>query len=174
MSDEDIKETNILIEMDGLINTVKKYENSKKTVKFIFEQQVEEIKEKLEEKLMVFDDKIENSKKQLMFLMSQLDSTKFSETKTQKKLELLSGNVILKKEYEKINLIDSEKALDFIKNQGIDDYCEYIKVKESINWENFKKNLVISEQGIINVETGQILDKSIVDVEKVESKIIIK
>ena len=75
------------------------------------------------------------------------------ETKTQKKLELPSGNLVLKKaksEYQK----DKMKLLDYITQNS----PEYLKTEPKVKWGEFKKLLSIRAGQVIRTDTGELLD----------------
>ena len=78
------------------------------------------------------------------------------ETKTQKSYKLLSGTLVFKKPSQKINH-DDEKLLEFL------DGTEFIKVKKSIDWAEYKKVLTISDSEVIDSETGEIVEACTVE-----------
>ncbi len=76
------------------------------------------------------------------------------ETKTQETYKLLSGSLVLKKESTKIEHNDEALLKYLEENDGKD----YIKVKKSVDWAEFKKNLTVSDSGeIIDSEIGTII-----------------
>lgn len=76
------------------------------------------------------------------------------ETKTQSSYKLLSGSLVLKKESTKIEHNDEALLKYLEENDGKD----YIKIKKTIDWAEFKKNLTVSESGeIIDSEIGTII-----------------
>lgn len=76
-----------------------------------------------------------------------------TDTKTQKTYKLLSGSLVFKKPSFKITH-DDEKLLGYLKDN---DGADYIKVKETVDWAGFKKNLVISDGEVIDGTTGEII-----------------
>jgi phage host-nuclease inhibitor protein Gam len=87
-------------------------------------------------------------------LAEYFETVKSKETKTQKTYKLLSGTLVFKKESTKIEHNDEELLKYLEENEGKD----YIKIKKSVDWAEFKKNLTISETGeIIDSEIGTIV-----------------
>ena len=92
--------------------------------------------------------------------------------KTQKKVKLLSGDVIVKKsklDFEK----DNEALLKWAQENNRD---ELINRKEvlSFKWADFKKELLTTPSGIVEVATGEVLDIPGLEVIKTEEKMEIK
>lgn len=76
------------------------------------------------------------------------------ETKTQESYKLLSGSLVMKKPSQKI-VHDDEALISYLKTNKSD---EYIKVKESIDWANYKKNLGIEGDKVIDIDTGEVIE----------------
>lgn len=77
------------------------------------------------------------------------------ETKTLKKYKLPSGELRMKKSQVTFDY-DKKKLLEVAETDGNMD--DYIKVKKDFDWANFKKNLKIEGNSIINKETGEIIE----------------
>ena len=92
-------------------------------------------------------------------------------TKTQKTYKLLSGSLILKKPSFKITH-DDEALLNYlIENDGE----EFIKIKKSIDWAEFKRTLTISDNGeVIDTGLGTIIPANVCSVEEVPASFDIK
>lgn len=75
------------------------------------------------------------------------------ETKTQESYKLLSGSLVMKKASDKI-IHDDDALLSYLESSGQE---EYIKVKRSVDWAEYKKKLVISDSEVIDSETGEII-----------------
>lgn len=86
------------------------------------------------------------------------------ETKTQETYKLLDGQLVMKKASKSIEH-DDDKLLAWLKQNG---RHEFIKVTEKPAWAEFKKELEITEDGIVDEITGEIPDGLTV-VEKPES-----
>ena len=92
-------------------------------------------------------------------------------TKTQKTYKLLSGSLVFKKPSIKINH-DDEALLNYlIENDGE----EFIKIKKSIDWAEFKRTLTISDNGeVIDTGLGTIIPANVCSVEEVPASFDIK
>lgn len=109
------------------------------------EQALKKEKEKMESETGFFESK----------LREYFETVKPDETKTLKKYKLPSGELRMKKpqvtfDYDKKKLLEVAEI-----NENMNDY---IKVKKDFDWANFKKNLKIEGNSIINKETGEIIE----------------
>ena len=77
------------------------------------------------------------------------------ETKTQKSYKLPSGTLKLKKATETFDY-NKEKLTEVAESN--EDLKDYIKIKKDFDWAEFKKNLIIKDNNIINKETGEIVE----------------
>lgn len=89
-------------------------------------------------------------------------------TKTQETYKLLSGTLTLKKPTKKI-VHDDEKLLEYLK---ANDGGEFIKVKYSVDWTEFKKELKIVDDNVVDTGLGLIVDCC--SVEESEAEFVIK
>lgn len=71
-------------------------------------------------------------------------------TKTQETYKLLSGTLVYKKPTVKINH-DDEELLKYLEG------TEYVEIKKSLKWGEYKKNLVISDGEVIDGTTGELI-----------------
>ena len=76
------------------------------------------------------------------------------ESKTQYSYKLLSGTIYCKKAAKKMNKTDDEAVIEYLQRSGKD---EFIKVKSSIDWAEYKKTLAIAGNNVIDTETGEII-----------------
>lgn len=102
-------------------------------------------KEKMENEVSFFESK----------LREYFETVKAEETKTLKKYKLPSGELRMKKSQVTFDY-DKKKLLEVAETDGNMD--DYIKVKKDFDWANFKKNLKIEGNSIINKETGEIIE----------------
>lgn len=132
-----------------------------------------------EEKIKELNDRIEELKSKCdsdtaylkSCLIEYFQTIKPKETKTQKTYKLISGTLVFKKPSTKITH-DDEKLLAYLK---ANDGSEFIKVKESIDWAEFKKQLTISDNGeVIDAGLGIVLADDICAVEDVPASFNIK
>jgi phage host-nuclease inhibitor protein Gam len=104
-------------------------------------------------------------------LIEYFQTIKPKETKTQKTYKLISGTLVFKKPSVKITHND-DKLLEYLKANDGD---EFIKVKESIDWAEFKKGLTVSDSGeVIDSELGTIIPNEVCAVEDVPASFNIK
>ena len=141
------------VEMDQLVENIKELDVEIKELDQLFKARAELIKEQFEEKKMGLEQKKEKHEQYLRELFEQVPQ---SETKTQRKVKLLNGDVVVKKaklDFEK----DTDKLLKWAKDNNRNDLINKKEVL-SFKWADFKKDLVPTEDGIVYVETGELLD----------------
>lgn len=149
----DTRIVQIKVDMDNLIEDIKGLDVEQLELEALFKAQIDQIKVRFEEKQYLLKVKKEGLQRELRFLFEQVPQ---SETKTQRKVKLLNGDVIVKKAKEDFEK-DADKLLEWAK---ANDKEELINKKEvlSFKWADFKKRLVPTECGIIDAETGETLD----------------
>lgn len=104
-------------------------------------------------------------------LIEYFQTIKPKETKTQKTYKLISGTLVFKKPSIKITH-DDEKLLDYLENN---DGNDFIKIKKSVDWAEFKKQLAISNDGeVIDSELGTIIPRDVCAIEDVPASFNIK
>lgn len=86
-------------------------------------------------------------------------------TKTQTSYKLLAGTLVFKKPSQKI-AHDDKVLIEALKG------TEYIKVKESVDWAGFKKNLTIADNKVVDAATGEVVEGC--SVEEVPGEFIVK
>ena len=141
------------VEMDQLIENIKELDVEIKELDQLFKARAELLKEQIEEKRYELQ---QEKNKQEGYLRELFEQVPQSETKTQRKVKLLSGDVVVKKaklDFEK----DIDKLLKWAKDNNRNDLINKKEVF-SFKWTDFKKDLVPTEDGIIYVETGEVLD----------------
>ncbi len=141
------------VEMDQLVENIKELDIAIAELSELFKARTELLKQQFEEKKMGFEQKKEKQEQYLRELFEQVPQ---SETKTQRKVKLLNGDVVVKKaklDFEK----DTDKLLVWAQMNGRNDLINKKEVL-SFKWADFKKDLVPTEDGIIYLETGELLD----------------
>lgn len=126
----DSRVVQLKVEMDNLVEDIRGLEYEVVELGEVFKVRQEQLRDRFEEKEYLLRSKKEKLQMQLRELFEQVPQ---SETKTQRKVKLLNGDVIIKKpkaDFEK----DADKLL---------------------KWADFKKGLVSTEYGIVDVETGE-------------------
>lgn len=109
------------------------------------EQALKKEKEKCDSEVGFFESK----------LREYFETVKTEDTKTLKKYKLPSGQLKMKKQVSTFDY-DKEKLLEVAEIDG--NMNDYIKIKKDFDWANFKKNLSIEGNSIVNKETGEIVE----------------
>ncbi|WP_410497057.1 host-nuclease inhibitor Gam family protein [Cellulosilyticum sp. ST5] len=149
----DVRTIQLKVEMDQLVENIKELEIAIAELNELFKARTELLKEQFEEKKMGLEQKKEKQEQYLRELFEQVPQ---SETKTQRKVKLLNGDVVVKK--AKLDLEkDIDKLLVWAQMNGRNDLINKKEVL-SFKWADFKKDLVPTEDGIVYVETGELLD----------------
>ena len=153
---------------DWAITQIHEAEEERDRLTALALNQIEELKTKIEE----LNAKCDNDTAFLKSCLFEYFGTiKPKETKTQKSYKLLSGSLIFKKPSSKI-VHDDDKLIEYLENN---DGCDFIKIKKSVDWAEFKKNLEISDNGeVINTGLGVVLAEEICSVEEVPASFNIK
>ena len=141
------------VEMDKEVESIKQLDTTLVELNEIFKVRIEELKQQFEDKKMSIQKKKESHEQYLRELFEQVPQ---NETKTQRKVKLLTGDVVVKKaklDFDK----DTDKLLSWAKDSGRSDLINKKEVL-SFKWADFKRELVATDDGIVNVETGEILD----------------
>ncbi|OHW63114.1 bacteriophage Mu Gam like protein [Andreesenia angusta] len=103
------------------------------------------------------DKEFERYDNERSFFLSKLqeyfETVDAKETKTQMTYKLPSGTLKVKKEQAVIEK-DDALLLEYLKR----DYPEFVKVIEKPNYAEFKKILMITDDGIVNMKTGELMD----------------
>ena len=141
------------VEMDNVVESIKGIDYELLELEALLKAQIEQLKARFEEKQYLLKEKREKLQIQLRVLFEQVPQ---NETKTQRKVKLLNSDVVVKKaklDFEK----DIDKLLEWAKASNRD---ELIGRKEALSfkWADFKKRLVPTDCGIVDVETGETLE----------------
>lgn len=133
---------------DWAITQIKDTENECERLITLAEKQIADLHDRIEE----LKNKCDNETKYLKSCLAQyFETVKAKETKTQKSYKLLSGTLVLKKPGEKIEH-DDEALLEWLED------TEYIKIKKSVDWAEYKKKLTIQDNLVIDTETGEVVE----------------
>jgi len=169
---KEMNERDMLAYADELIEKVKETETDKAKLEQVAKDRIDLINSQLEEKSAKLDGWIEQYKFSLLQI-ANLTTTK--ETKTQRKLELLAGDVIIKKATKKFKN-DNKAILEAVKDERKDLVKE--KVTTSLDWAKFEKELEIIGDGadaeIINTTTGEVVNIAGLEVEEVPERLEVK
>lgn len=153
---------------DWAITQIHEAENERDRLIALAEEQIKDLTDRIEE----LKTKCENDTKYLKSCLAMyFETVKSKETKTQKSYKLLSGTLVFKKPTTKIIHNDDNLLKYLEENDGKD----YIKIKKSVDWAEFKKNLTISDNGeVVDTELGIILNSDICGIEDVPASFNIK
>ena len=165
----DQKTLELKVEMDQLVEKIKELDMAIAELNEIYKSRIELLKEQFEEREYSLKQKKEQHQGHLRALFEQVPQ---DETKTQKKVKLLSGDVVVKKSKLDIEK-DSEELIKWAQENNRE---ELINRKEvlSFKWADFKKNLLTTPNGIVAVNTGEVLNIPGLEVVKTEEKMEIK
>lgn len=161
-------QTEMLAIADAMIEQLKEYEQEKVKFQEVAKERIDTINALLELKVDKLDKNIEGIKFELLQIANMSDT---KETKTQRKLELLNGDVIIKKATTKLKN-DNKAILEALKEVRPDLVKE--KVTESLDWAKYKKELQISDKQIINLTTGEVVEIAGLEIEDVPERVEIK
>lgn len=133
--------------METALNNFKNYKEEKERLINISKKMIEAYNEKIFE----YQNQINNQEKLLKEqLFAMINQDKMKETKTEYNYKLPTAKIFIKKDI---------KSIQLKKNYDENEIpAEFIKVTRSVDWFNFKKNLKINGNNIINTLTGEIVE----------------
>lgn len=165
---EGMEEMQMLAIADGMIEQLKENEKDMEKFKAVAKERIDEIKALLEDKLS----KLEVSNEGIRFSLLQIaNMATTKETKTQRKLELLNGDVIIKKATKKFKN-DNKVILEAVKEKRADLVKE--KKTYTLDWKAFKDELEIVDNLIINTRTGEVVEVAGLEIEEVAERVEVK
>ena len=154
--------------MDEIVEELKAIEVSEPERKAILLERIQKLTEQSEDKGVCAGARKRHLQEELKVLM---DTVPKSETKTQFKVSLLCGDVILKKadkDYDK----DPKKLLQWALENNL---AEFVRTKQEFDWAKFKATLEIVDDGvIINKETGEVMNMDGLGTKDVPEELVIK
>lgn len=153
---------------DWAITQIHEVEAERDRLIKLAQDQIEDLNNKIKE----LEAKCENDTKYLKGCLAMyFDTVPSKETKTQKTYKLLSGTLVFKKPVTKI-VHNDDKLLEYLEeNDGKD----YIKIKKSIDWAEFKKTLTVSDDGeVVDTELGIVIPEEVCTIEDVPASFEIK
>lgn len=157
------------VEMDSIVSEIKVLDY--KIAEFNEMQRVQE--EQLKAR---FDSMRKNVNEARNFAIGQLralvEQVNPSSTKTQLKVALPNGDVVVKKATQAIDY-DKSKLLDWAEEKGM---TGLIAVKETkdFKWAEFKKQLAVTDAGIVDTETGELVNIEGLAVKEVAEEVQVK
>ncbi|MGL5676459.1 MAG: host-nuclease inhibitor Gam family protein [Cellulosilyticaceae bacterium] len=142
----------IKVQMNNLIEDIREQDVKIVELQEMYRVHSEELKNRFEDKQLLLQTKKDKLKDNLRFLFEQVPQ---QETKTQRKVMLLNGDVVVKKSKNDFTK-DADKLLEWAKATGREDLITR-KETLSFKWTDFKKRLVAVDEGIVDCETGEYL-----------------
>jgi hypothetical protein len=142
-------------QMEKLLKELTEFTKEKERLMLVAAQMRDEYQDKIN---MYQEEILKKEQYTKDVIHSLIDIEEMKDTKTQKSYQLVSGKITISKEKYNMKLkaeYDESKIPD-----------KYITVKRSVDWGEYKKNLTIHGNEVINKETGEIVDN--VEIEKVE------
>lgn len=140
-------------EIDRLVNEVKEVDYNLEELKAMQQQQEADLKARFDAKR----EKLEAAKALLLTEVKALFlRVPHKETKTQAKVSLPSGDVVIKKPTSKIEA-DKDILLEWAKCEGRSELISKKEV-ESFKWAEFKGQLEVTGSGIIDTHTGEVVE----------------
>lgn len=154
--------------VDRYIEEIKENNENLKRYEVIMNKRINELKEQ-------YNQKKESILKKNHFLLTTLNTyakqqKALKSTKTQQKLSLLSGDIVIKKAAKKMKAPTKDKVEKLVEN-----YPEHKIVEEvvKIDWKELKKKLIIQDGVVIDKETGEDIS-DLVTIEDLPEETIVK
>ena len=135
---------------DWAIKQIHEAENERDRLIALANDQIADLKDHIEELVT----KCDHDTAYLKSLLAEyFETVKSKETKTQKTYKLLSGTLVFKKPSIKINH-DDDKLIEAL------DGTEFVEIKKSLKWGEYKKNLIIDidDNNVIDTTTGEVIE----------------
>lgn len=159
--------TEIHVQMDDLVEDFKSITEQIESFMQIRDRKIQSVNEQYEEKVGPLNKELEYIKAQLRVLADQVPQ---KEAKTQSKVELLSGSVVIKKPTQTL-VADKDKLIEWAKENSMNDYIDE-KVVQSFKWKELKADLDIVDGQVVNKITGEIMAEGITIENKPEEVVI--
>jgi hypothetical protein len=157
-------------QMDEKVAEVHQVEQEQAELQALLDARIQQLKDSFQGKFDILNGRKEYLITEIRALFDQVPS---KETKTQAKVTLLSGDVVVKKATVKLDY-DKKVLLENAEATGLGEYIKTKEVKE-FDWTSLKEKLDIQEDGsIVNAETGEVLDIEGLAVLPVAEQVVIK
>lgn len=157
-------------QMDEKVNQVHEVEKEQAELQALLDARVQKIKDSFQNKFDSLNSKKDYLTTEIKVLFDQVPH---SETKTQAKVTLLSGDVVVKKATVELDY-DKKVLLENAESTGLTEYITTKEVKD-FDWAGLKAKLEIQEDGsIINTETGELMNIEGLSVLPVAEQVVIK
>ncbi len=145
-----VNQAKMLAHMDNLVEEIKNLQAQ-------IDNWDEQLTIKIQEATAKVNAEKEKLQKAIDYNKAQLEvafnNAEYKETKTQKKIKCISGDIIVKKAAQKIEC-DKDKLLTYVKENKLD---EFVETNETFKWGEFKKTLTVTGDNIVDSD-GIVLD----------------
>ena len=160
----------IQAQMDEKVYEIRMLDQEEAELQALLDARIEEIRASFTGKVEKIGSRREQLTSELRVLFDQVPS---KETKTQAKVTLLSGDVVVKKPSVKLDY-DKKVLLENAETTGLKEYIT-IKVVKDFDWAGLKAKLTIQDDGsIVNADTGELLEIEGLAVLPVAEQVVIK
>lgn len=159
--------TEIHVQMDDLVEDYKSLTEEIEKLMAIRDAKIEQAESVFNDKCIEIDKRQKRIVAELRVLAEQVPQ---KEAKTQSKVELLSGSVVIKKPTQTL-VADKDKLIEWAKENSMNDYIDE-KVVQSFKWKELKADLDIVDGQVVNKITGEIMAEGITIENKPEEVVI--
>ena len=160
--------TEIHVQMDDLVEDYKSLTGEIEKLMAIRDAKIEQAESVFNDKCIEIDKRQKRIVAELRVLAEQVPQ---KEAKTQSKVELLSGSVVIKKPKQVPNAIEIDKLIEWAKENAYNNYYKE-EVIEKLQWNELKKDIQVIDGKPIFVNTGEILEG--VTIEDKPEEVVIK
>ncbi len=161
-----VNKAKVLAHIDTLVEEIKNLQAQIDSWDEQLKIKVQEVTARVNEEKNKLQRAIDYNKSQLEVAFNNAE---YKETKTQKKIQCISGDVVVKKAVQKIEC-DKDKLLTYVKEKKLNNFIE---VKESVKWADFKKTLSITGDNIVD-SAGEVLNIDGLNIVTSEEKLEVK
>lgn len=160
--------TEIHVQMDDLVEDYKLLTEEIEKLMAIRDAKIEQAESVFNDKCIEIDKRQKRIVAELRVLAEQVPQ---KEAKTQSKVELLSGSVVIKKPKQEPKAIEIDKLIEWAKENDYNDYYKE-EVLEKLQWKELKKDIQVIDGKPIFVNTGEILEG--ITIENKPEEVVIK
>lgn len=160
--------TEIHVQMDDLVEDYKLLTEEIEKLMAIRDAKIEQAESVFNDKCIEIDKRQKRIVAELRVLAEQVPQ---KEAKTQSKVELLSGSVVIKKPKQEPKPIEIDKLIEWAKENDYNDYYKE-EVLEKLQWKELKKDIQVIDGKPIFVNTGEILEG--ITIENKPEEVVIK
>lgn len=160
--------TEIHVQMDDLVEDYKSLTEEIEKLMAIRDAKIEQAESVFNDKCIEIDKRQKRIVAELRVLAEQVPQ---KEAKTQSKVELLSGSVVIKKPKQEPKAIEIDKLIEWAKENDYNDYYKE-EVLEKLQWKELKKDIQVIDGKPIFVNTGEILEG--ITIENKPEEVVIK